>query len=106
MRLRSLIDKNKKKCRVTNMLTSASFKREFDIVKQSVLELKNELYAYLDMSEEEQIYTAMQRGAALSEAEEIPFRAFVLAFETFLLGSADMAPEVKRGLKISILKGT
>ena len=52
--------------------------------------------------EEEEIYINIQQGAGV--AGDVPFKLFVLVFESFFYAGDDMPLEQRRGLKIAIKK--
>lgn len=52
-------------------------------------------------SQEEEVYSNIQRAAGVGE-KDVPFQHFVVVFETFFCGGADMPSEQRRGLKIAI----
>jgi len=54
------------------------------------------------MDEEEQIYVAMQSAAGVEAGAPLKFNDFTMAFESFFLKGDDLAPEVKRGMKIAL----
>jgi len=54
------------------------------------------------LEEEENIFVNLQRAAGVSEVDDIPFRRFVLVFESFFFAGANLPPEQLRGLKIAI----
>lgn len=157
------------KWRVSKMLCSTTFERDFTRVKTLVLELKEALRDYLDeetqqrqesqleaiaslhldtheklcsmddqlvliremllaqedaklkqeeadkakkerdsktevKEEVERIFQNIQRAAGVDESAAVGFRSFVLIFETFFYGGADMPLEQRRGLNIAVDK--
>ena len=161
------MDSWRSKWRVTKMLSSTTFKRDFNRVKTSVLELKNALRDFLDeetqqrqesklaaisslqvdtneklasmddqlaqiremlaaqeearvkqeaeakakkesdsktevKEESERIYQNIQRAAGVDVGSPVSFQNFVLIFETFFYGGADMPSEQRRGLNIAV----
>ncbi|GMI06386.1 hypothetical protein TrLO_g3730 [Triparma laevis f. longispina] len=147
-----------RKWRVSKMLSSATFQRDFGNAKTTVLDLKNALHDFLDQEsqdaqeemltdvsnavvetnekldsmndqlgqikamldaqveekeaaknndqsvkdEEEQIYMNLKKAADVEG--DVPFKRFILAFETFFYAGEDMPPEQRRALKLQIDK--
>ena len=147
-----------RKWRVSKMLSSGTFQRDFNNAKTRVLELKGALRDFLDQEsqdaqeamlksveasqvetneklasmddqlgqikallqaqadekeaaknndqqvkeEEAQIYDQLK--AAADVQGDVPFKRFVMAFETFFYSGDDMPPEQGRGLKVAIDK--
>ena len=55
-----------------------------------------------DVGEEEQVYQAMQGAAGVAADQQLKFNDFAMAFESFFLKGDDLAPEVRRGMKIAL----
>ena len=54
-----------------------------------------------DTATEDALYGSIQE-AVNCVGKDVPFKKFVMAFETFMLKGADLPAEVKRGLKIAV----